>query len=50
MNTKLVKVIGLLATLISVGANLATNWVNDQKMNEKIDERVNEVLSNKGES
>lgn len=46
MNTKskLIKVLGLAATVIGVAATLVTDWVNEQKMDEKIEEKVNEAL------
>ena len=37
-NAKLVKILGLVATLL-------TDWVNEKKMEEKIDERINEKLA-----
>lgn len=47
MNTKskLIKVLGLTATVIGVAATLVTDWVNEQKMDEKIEEKVNEALA-----
>ena len=36
MNSKMIKVIGMAATLIGIGVNLITDWVDDQKMDEKI--------------
>ena len=41
----LIKVLGLAATVISAGMTLATDWVNEQKMEEKIEEKVNEALA-----
>ena len=31
--------------MIGVGVNLITDWVNEQKMDEKIEEKVNEALT-----
>ena len=49
MNGKIIKVIGLIATVAGVGVNLVTDWVNekkmDEKMDEKIEEKVNEALA-----
>lgn len=51
MNSKMIKVIGMAATLIGIGVNLITDWVDDQKMDEKMDEKidkkVNEALAKK---
>lgn len=47
MNSKMIKVIGMAATLIGIGVNLITDWVDDQKMDEKIDKKVNEALAKK---
>lgn len=45
MNGKLIKVLGLAATVVGVAATLVTDWVNEQKMDEKIEEKVNEALA-----
>ncbi|MBS6180516.1 MAG: hypothetical protein KH921_06985 [Erysipelotrichaceae bacterium] len=45
MNSKLIKVLGLAATVVGVAATLVTDWVNEQKMDEKIEEKVNEALA-----
>ena len=42
-NAKLVKILGLVATAVGMGATLLTDWV--KKMEEKIDERINEKLA-----
>lgn len=44
-NAKLVKILGLVATVVGMGATLLTDWVNDKKMEEKIDERIDEKLA-----
>ncbi len=44
-NSKLIKVLGLTATVIGVAATLVTDWVNEQKMDEKIEAKVNEALA-----
>lgn len=46
---ELVKGIGLAATVVGVGATLVTDWVNDKKMDQKIEDKVNEALSKKKE-
>lgn len=45
--SKTIKAIGIAATIIGVGVNLITDWVNEQKMDEKIEEKVNEALARK---
>lgn len=46
-NGKLIKTLGILATVIGMGATLVTDWVNEKKMDEKIDEKINEALANR---
>lgn len=46
MKTGFIKYIGIAATAIGMGATLVTEWVNEQKMNEKIEEKVKEALAN----
>lgn len=43
--SKWIKAIGVAATVIGVGVSLITDWVNEQKMDEKIEEKVNEALA-----
>lgn len=43
--SKWIKAIGVAATVIGVGVNLITDWVNKQKMDEKIEEKVGEALA-----
>lgn len=49
MNGKLIKILGIAATVIGMGATLITDWVNDKKMDEKIEEKINEALANRNE-
>lgn len=42
--SKWIKAIGVAATVIGVGVNLIIDWVNEQKMDEKIEEKVSEAL------
>ena len=35
MNSKMIKAIGMAATIIGIGVNLLTDWVDEQKMDEK---------------
>lgn len=43
--SKWIKAIGVAATVIGVGVNLITDWVNEHKMDEKIEEKVSEALA-----
>lgn len=45
--SKMIKAMGMAAMLMGVGVNLITDWVNEQKMDEKIEEKVNEALARK---
>lgn len=50
MNKNWIKMIGLAATAIGFGATIATDWVNDQKMDEKINEGIKAALTKSKES
>jgi hypothetical protein len=45
MNSKLIKILGIAATAIGMGATLITDWVNDKKTDEKIEQKVIEALA-----
>lgn len=45
--SKMIKVIGIAATIIGMGVNLITDWVNEKKMDEKIEEKINEAFTQK---
>ena len=45
INAKMVKILGIVATAVGMGATLLPDWVNEKKMEEKIDERINEKLA-----
>ena len=47
--TNIIKILGVAATVIGMGATLLTDWVNDKKMDEKIAEKVLEAIAKKGE-
>lgn len=49
MNSKLIKILGIAATAIGMGATLITDWVNDKKTDEKIEEKVNDALAKRDE-
>jgi len=41
----LIKILGIAATVIGMGATLITDWVNDKK----IEEKINEALAKRDE-
>lgn len=43
--SKWIKAIGVAVTVIGVGVNLITDWVNGRKIDEKIEEKVSEALA-----
>lgn len=45
--SKMIKFIGFAVTVIGVGVNLVSNWVDEKKMDERIEEKVNEALAQK---
>ena len=45
INAKMVNILSLVAATVGMGATLLTDWVNEKKMEEKIDERINEKLA-----
>lgn len=52
MDTKIVKIIGFVATVVGMAATLASNWANEKQTDAKIAEKVTEAIANatKGES
>lgn len=42
----LVKVIGIIGTVLSVGSTLVTSWANDKKTEQVIEEKVQEAIKN----
>ena len=44
-NSKLVKILGLVATVGGVAMTLLTDWVNEKKMDEKINECIDATLA-----
>ena len=44
-NSKLIKILGMIATIGGVAATLLTDWVNEKKMDEKIDEAIDAKLA-----
>lgn len=45
MDRKVIKIIGFVATIIGLGASLVTDWVNDQKLDDKINTKISEALT-----
>lgn len=41
----IIKVLGTVATVVGLAANLLSDWVRNQQMNEKIEEKVNEAIA-----
>lgn len=39
--------IGVIASVLGIVATLMTSWANEKKMDNKIEEKVNEALENK---
>ncbi len=50
MTGKIVQIIGIVATIMGMGASLMTEWANEKKMEEMIDEKVNEALTKREEN
>lgn len=48
-NGHIIKAIGIGVTIIGFGVNILTDWVNEKKMDEKIEEKVNEALAKRDE-
>lgn len=46
INAKMVKILGLVATAVGMGATLLTDWVNEKKMEEKIDKPYEKLGGN----
>ncbi len=49
MTSKFIKILGMAATVIGIGATLINDWVGEKKMDEKIEEKVNEALAEREE-
>ena len=46
-NKNFIKAIVIAVTVIGFGVSILTDWVNEKKMDEKIEEKVNEALAKK---
>ncbi len=47
---KMIKILGIVATAIGLGATLLNDWVSDKKLDGKIAEKVMEALAQNKES
>lgn len=45
--TKVIQIAGIAGTVLSVGATLLSSWTEEQKLNQKVEEKVSEVLAKK---
>lgn len=49
MSSSLIKVLGILATVVGIGANLLSDFVGEKKTDAKIQEKVNKALAEKNQ-
>lgn len=47
MNGKVVKIIGITATLLGMGVSLVSDWVADKKLDDKIENKLAKALAEK---
>lgn len=45
MNPKLIKILGMAATVIGYGVTLVSNWVSEQNMKQEVKDEVERALS-----
>ena len=50
MKRKSIKIIGVAVTVIGIGVELLSDWVDERKLDEMIDEKINEAFENREES
>ena len=50
MTENIVKIFGVIATVIGCGAAILSDWCNDKKMDKKIDRKVKEALAEREEN
>ena len=46
-NDKLIKIIGIVTTVVGVGVSLVSNWVNDKNLDMKVNEKIAKALADK---
>ena len=44
-NTKIIKILGFISTIVGIGASLLSDYVQDKQMEEKIEECVDKKLN-----
>ena len=44
-NKKAIKVLGVVATVVGMGATLVSNWVGEKNLDDKITEKVTKALA-----
>lgn len=45
MNPKLIKILGMAATVIGYGVTLVSNWISEQNMKQEVKDEVERALS-----
>lgn len=45
MNSKWIKILGAIASVVGMGASLLSGWVGEKKLDAKIDERAKNVYT-----
>lgn len=46
MDKKLIKIIGIVTSIVSISIPLVSGWVSDKQMEEIIDKKVNDAVAN----
>lgn len=49
MKRKSIKIIGVAVTVIGIGVELLSDWVDERKLDAMIDEKINEAFENREE-
>lgn len=49
MKRKSIKIIGVAVTVIGIGVELLSDWVDERKLDEMIDEKINKAFENREE-
>lgn len=45
MSSKAIQIVSIIATVVGMAASLTTSWVDDKKIDEKINKKCEELLS-----